>query len=101
MFIADWARANNTKNRVVIPPSTGKKVAVVGSGPAGIAVAGDLAKKGHEVTIFEAFHKAGGVLLYGIPEFRLSKDIVAYEIEQLESLFYNMTNKFTHVVHNL
>jgi glutamate synthase (NADPH/NADH) small chain len=86
MFIADWARTNNVKNRVVIPPSTGKRVAIVGSGPAGIAAAGDLAKKGHEVTIFEAFHKAGGVLLYGIPEFRLSKDIVAYEIEQLEAL---------------
>ena len=86
MFIADWARTNNIKNKILIPTPTGKKVAVVGSGPAGIAVAGDLAKKGHEVTIFEAFHKAGGVLLYGIPEFRLSKDIVAYEIEQLESL---------------
>ena len=86
MFIADWARTNNIKNKFKIPSSTGKRVAVVGSGPAGIAVAGDLAKKGHEVTIFEAFHKAGGVLLYGIPEFRLSKDIVAYEIEQLESL---------------
>ncbi len=86
MFIADWARTNNVKNSVEIPPSTDKKVAVVGSGPAGIAVAGDLAKKGHEVTIFEAFHKAGGVLLYGIPEFRLAKNVVAYEIEQLESL---------------
>ena len=86
MFIADWARANNIKAKFNIPPSTGKKVAVVGSGPAGIAVAGDLAKKGHDVTIFEAFHKAGGVLLYGIPEFRLAKDIVAYEIEQLEAL---------------
>ena len=86
MFIADWARAHNVKGKFDIPPSTGKKVAVVGSGPAGIAVAGDLAKKGHEVTIFEAFHKAGGVLLYGIPEFRLSKDIVAYEVEQLEDM---------------
>jgi glutamate synthase (NADPH/NADH) small chain len=86
MFIADWARANNIKAKFDIPKSTGKKVAVVGSGPAGIAVAGDLAKKGHDVTIFEAFHKAGGVLLYGIPEFRLAKDIVAYEIEQLISL---------------
>ncbi len=86
MFIADWARAHNVKAKFDIPPSSGKRVAVVGSGPAGIAVAGDLAKKGHEVIIFEAFHKAGGVLLYGIPEFRLAKDIVAYEIEQLESL---------------
>ncbi len=86
MFIADWARAHNVKAKFDIPPSTGKRVAVVGSGPAGIAVAGDLTKKGHEVTIFEAFHKAGGVLLYGIPEFRLAKDIVAYEIEQLENM---------------
>ncbi|RLA77412.1 MAG: glutamate synthase (NADPH), homotetrameric [Epsilonproteobacteria bacterium] len=86
MFIADWARAHNIKNRVEIPPSSGKKVAVVGSGPAGITVAGDLAKKGHDVTIFEAFHKAGGVLLYGIPEFRLSKEIVEHEIQQLLEL---------------
>ncbi len=86
MFIADWARAHGVKNRVVIPPKTGKKVAVVGSGPAGITVAGDLAKKGHDVTVFEAFHKAGGVLLYGIPEFRLAKDIVEYEIQQLQDL---------------
>lgn len=86
MFIADWARAHGVKNKVEIPPSTGKKVAVVGSGPAGITVAGDLAKKGHDVTIFEAFHKAGGVLLYGIPEFRLAKDIVEYEIQQLQEL---------------
>ena len=90
MFIADWARENNVVNEVKIPPSTGKKIAVVGSGPAGITVAGDLAKKGHEVTIYEAFHKAGGVLLYGIPEFRLAKDIVDYEIEQLEKLGVNI-----------
>jgi len=86
MFIADWARAHGVKNKVVIPPKSGKRVAVIGSGPAGITVAGDLAKKGHDVTIFEAFHKAGGVLLYGIPEFRLAKDIVEYEIEQLQEL---------------
>jgi len=86
MFIADWARAHGVKSKVTIPKSSGKKVAVIGSGPAGITVAGDLAKKGHDVTIFEAFHKAGGVLLYGIPEFRLAKDIVAYEIEQLQNL---------------
>ncbi|MEA3331017.1 MAG: NADPH-dependent glutamate synthase [Campylobacterota bacterium] len=86
MFIADWARAHNVKAKFDIPSSSGKKVAVVGSGPAGITVAGDLAKKGHAVTIFEAFHRAGGVLLYGIPEFRLAKDIVAYEIQQLQDL---------------
>ena len=86
MYIADWARKNEIKNEVEIAKSTGKKVAVVGSGPAGITVAGDLAIKGHEVTIYEAFHKAGGVLLYGIPEFRLAKDIVDYEIDQLKAL---------------
>ena len=86
MFIADWARESGVTNEVQIAPPTGKKVAVVGSGPAGITVAGDLAKKGHEVTIYEAFHRAGGVLLYGIPEFRLSKSIVDYEIEQLQAL---------------
>ncbi|NEW59799.1 NADPH-dependent glutamate synthase [Sulfurovum sp. bin170] len=86
MFIADWARSTGVKNEVEIAPSTGKKIAVVGSGPAGITVAGDLAIKGHDVTIYEAFHRAGGVLLYGIPEFRLAKDIVDYEIDQLREL---------------
>jgi glutamate synthase (NADPH/NADH) small chain len=86
MYIADWARENGVKNKVEIAPPTGKKVAVIGSGPAGITVAGDLAIKGHDVTIYEAFHRAGGVLLYGIPEFRLAKDIVDYEIDQLKAL---------------
>ncbi len=85
-FAADWERGTGG---VFIPdkaPSTGKKVAVVGSGPAGLTVAGDLIRKGHEVTIFEALHKAGGVLIYGIPEFRLPKDIVKAEVSYLESL---------------
>ncbi len=86
MFIADWARDSGVKNISDIPNSTGKKVAVVGSGPAGITVAGDLAKKGHEVVMYEALHKAGGVLLYGIPEFRLAKDIVDYELDALKDL---------------
>jgi len=86
MFIADWARENEIKNDIEIAPKTGKKIAVVGSGPAGITVAGDLAVKGYEVTIYEALHRAGGVLLYGIPEFRLAKDIVDYEMEQLKNL---------------
>ncbi len=86
MFIADWARDSGVKNISNIPNPTGKKVAVVGSGPAGITVAGDLAKKGHEVVIYEALHKAGGVLLYGIPEFRLAKDIVDYELDALKDL---------------
>ena len=85
-FVADWERENGTG---ALPPkadSTGKKVAVVGSGPAGLTVAGDLIAKGHEVTVFEAFHKPGGVLVYGIPEFRLPKDIVAQEVNFLERL---------------
>jgi glutamate synthase (NADPH/NADH) small chain len=85
-FAADWER---TKGEVTIPekaPATGKKVAVVGSGPAGLTLAGDLILKGHEVTIFEALHKTGGVLIYGIPEFRLPKDIVQSEVNYLERL---------------
>lgn len=82
-FCADWERENSTGE---LPPKeepTGKKVAVVGSGPSGLTVAGDLIVKGHEVTVFEAFHKPGGVLVYGIPEFRLPKDIVAEEVNFL------------------
>jgi len=85
-FAADWER---DKGVVAIPdkaPSTGEKVAVVGSGPAGLTLAGDLILKGHEVTIFEALHKSGGVLIYGIPEFRLPKDIVQAEVNYLERL---------------
>ncbi len=84
-FAADYHLINNeTKSVVVI--SNGKKVAVIGSGPAGLTCAGDLAKLGYKVTVFEAFHIAGGVLVYGIPEFRLPKDIVAKEIEGLKAL---------------
>jgi glutamate synthase (NADPH) small chain len=85
-FAADHERAHGTG---ALPPKaapTGKRVAVVGSGPAGLTVAGDLIAKGHEVTVFEAFHKPGGVLLYGIPEFRLPKEIVAQEVHFLERL---------------
>jgi glutamate synthase (NADPH/NADH) small chain len=85
-FAADLERE---KGEVFIPeraPTTGKKVAVVGSGPAGLTVAGDLILKGHEVTIFEALHKTGGVLIYGIPEFRLPKAIVQAEVNYLEQL---------------
>ena len=85
-YAADWERANGTGE---LPPKqapTGKKVAVVGSGPSGLTVAGDLIVKGHDVTIYEAFHKAGGVLVYGIPEFRLPKEIVAQEVNFLERL---------------
>ena len=84
-FAADWDMKNG-KNEVVKPESNGHKVAVIGAGPAGLTCAGDLAKKGYEVTIFEAFHNAGGVLVYGIPEFRLPKAIVQKEVEGLEKM---------------
>ncbi|KJS00400.1 MAG: dihydropyrimidine dehydrogenase [Desulfobulbaceae bacterium BRH_c16a] len=85
-FCADYERENGTGELPPKAPPTGKKIAVVGSGPSGLTVAGDLIVKGHEVTIFEAFHKAGGVLVYGIPEFRLPKAIVAQEVNFLERL---------------
>jgi glutamate synthase (NADPH/NADH) small chain len=85
-FVADWSRENNidlNKRK----DSNGKKVAVIGSGPAGLSCAGDLAKLGYEVTIFEALHEPGGVLVYGIPEFRLPKDtVVKHEIENVKKL---------------
>lgn len=84
-FVADYHMANVAPAKVEIEKN-GKKVAVVGSGPAGITCAGELIKKGYEVTVFEALHKAGGVLSYGIPEFRLPKDLVAKEIESVEKL---------------
>ena len=82
-YVADWAREHRDQLPQVPPQPTGKRVAVVGSGPAGLTAAGQLAKRGHEVTIYEALHKAGGVLVYGIPEFRLPKKIVAQEVERL------------------
>jgi len=85
-FVADWERENGKGD---LPPKakpTGKRVAVVGSGPSGLTVAGDLILKGHDVTIYEAFHKPGGVLVYGIPEFRLPKEIVFSEVNFLERL---------------
>ncbi|MGD8834253.1 MAG: NADPH-dependent glutamate synthase [Desulfobacteraceae bacterium] len=85
-FCADYERENGTGELPPIQPATGKKVAVIGAGPSGLTVAGDLIVKGHDVTIFEAFHKAGGVLVYGIPEFRLPKTIVAQEVNFLERL---------------
>ncbi|MBE7020451.1 MAG: NADPH-dependent glutamate synthase [Ruminococcaceae bacterium] len=85
-FAADWAMKNSTK-KPEKPESNGIKVAVVGAGPASLTCAGDLAKLGYEVTVFEAFHKAGGVLVYGIPEFRLpKKEIVQTEIDKLKAL---------------
>ncbi len=84
-YVADYHMKNNTKPAVK-PESNGHKVAIVGAGPAGLTCAGDLAKKGYEVTVFEALHVAGGVLVYGIPEFRLPKEIVRKEIEGLKAL---------------
>ncbi|MBQ7358662.1 MAG: NADPH-dependent glutamate synthase [Lachnospiraceae bacterium] len=85
-FVADWARENGIKPEGA-KEKKGKKVAVIGSGPAGLTCAGDLAKMGYDVTIFEALHEAGGVLVYGIPEFRLPKQaVVAKEIENVKSL---------------
>ena len=83
-YVADWAREHSDQLPKVTPQPTGKRVAIVGSGPAGLTAAGELAKRGHAVTIFEALHKAGGVLVYGIPEFRLPKQIVAQEVERLQ-----------------
>ena len=85
-FLADWERTRGQSETPAVAAPTGKKVAVVGSGPAGLAAAADLARLGHQVTIFEALHRPGGVLIYGIPEFRLPKAIVAREIQGLERM---------------
>ncbi len=87
-YVADWERANmqSASSLPAQPAPSGKRVAVVGSGPAGLTAAADLAKLGHSVTIFEALHVAGGVLMYGIPEFRLPKDIVQAEVDYVASL---------------
>jgi glutamate synthase (NADPH/NADH) small chain len=82
-FVADWAQANLDQLPKHSPVQTGKRVGIVGSGPAGLTAAGELAHKGHDVTVFEAFHAPGGVLIYGIPEFRLPKDIVQAEVDRL------------------
>lgn len=84
-FVADWHNENQTAAPDA-PQSNGHRVAIVGSGPSGLTCAGDLAKKGYKVTVFEALHTAGGVLVYGIPEFRLPKSIVAKEVDTLKAL---------------
>lgn len=84
-FVADWHREHCTEKPQPAEPN-GKKIAVIGAGPTGLTCAGELAKKGYEVTIYEALHTAGGVLVYGIPEFRLPKDIVKYEIDNLKAM---------------
>ena len=85
-FVADVTAEDTLTSVVTLPAATGKRVAIIGSGPAGLACAADVIRNGHAVTVFEALHEPGGVLIYGIPEFRLPKDIVATEIESLERL---------------
>lgn len=95
-FIADWEREQGQYDIPEKPVSTGKKIAIVGAGPAGLTVAGDLILLGHQVTVFEALHKPGGVLIYGIPEFRLPKAIVQAEVDYLEKLGVNF--KYNYVI---
>jgi len=85
-YVADWERTQKDIADPIVKPDTGKKVAIVGCGPAGITVAADVRREGHSVTIFEAFHKTGGVLVYGIPEFRLPKKIVQEEVDFLKKM---------------
>jgi glutamate synthase (NADPH/NADH) small chain len=82
-YVADWARTHRDQLTATKAPTSGRSVAIVGSGPSGLTAAGELVRRGHDVTIYEALHKPGGVLVYGIPEFRLPKKIVAQEVERL------------------
>ena len=93
-YVADWERENGKVKFPEIKPDTGKKVAVIGSGPAGLVVAADVRREGHSVTIFEAFHKTGGVMTYGIPEFRLPKSIVKSEIDTLLKIGVEIKTNF-------
>ena len=85
-YVADWECAQGGTSAGLNVESTGKKVGIIGAGPAGLTVAADLAKRGHQVTMFEALHVAGGVLMYGIPQFRLPKEIVQGEVDYVKSL---------------
>src|SRR5512136_2073588 len=98
-FLADWERKQGMTGKIEVPPSTGKKVAVVGGGPAGLTVAGDMARLGHKVTVFEALQYCGGVLIYGIPEFRLPKEIVRAEVDYIRRMGVEIHND--HVVGKL
>jgi glutamate synthase (NADPH) small chain len=104
-FVADWERVRGEVATPQLAAPSGHRVAVVGSGPAGLACAAELARFGHEVTIFEALHKPGGVLVYGIPEFRLPKEIVAFEIDNLTRMGVTLRSNFvigkTATVHEL
>ncbi|MBR1871368.1 MAG: NADPH-dependent glutamate synthase [Kiritimatiellae bacterium] len=93
-FCADFERESGAKKNVDVAPPTGKRVAVIGSGPASITVAADVRRAGHDVTMFEAFHKPGGVLVYGIPEFRLPKAIVQNEIDGLKAMGVKIETNF-------
>lgn len=93
-FATDWEREHGIVRAIEIEPPTGKKVAIVGSGPSGLTCAADLARMGHEVTIFEALHDMGGVLVYGIPEFRLPKKIVHEEIDALRKIGVHFSKDF-------
>jgi len=93
-FAADWGRQQNHTDVLEVKPETGKKVAVVGAGPASITVAADVRREGHAVTMFEAFHKPGGVMVYGIPEFRLPKTIVQQEIDSLTEMGVDLHTSF-------
>jgi glutamate synthase (NADPH/NADH) small chain len=93
-YVADWERANGKVTTPAVKSRTGKKVAVIGSGPAGLTVAADTAREGHEVAIFEAFHKPGGVMVYGIPEFRLPKAIVQAEVDILKKMGVRLETNF-------
>jgi glutamate synthase (NADPH/NADH) small chain len=93
-FVADWERENGKVTIPVVKSPTKKRVAVIGSGPAGLTVAADVAREGHEVTILEAFHKPGGVMVYGIPEFRLPKSIVQAEVEILSKMGVTIETNF-------
>jgi glutamate synthase (NADPH) small chain len=85
-YVADWARTHPEAVKLLVSPANGKRVAIVGSGPAGLTAAGELARRGYDVTIYEALHRPGGVLVYGIPEFRLPKKIVDEEVDRLRHL---------------
>lgn len=93
-FVADYERENNLQDIPEIAPATGKKVAIVGSGPAGLAAAADVRRAGHEVVVYEAFHKEGGVMAYGIPEFRLPKSIVEKEVDILRQMGVQFKTNF-------
>jgi glutamate synthase (NADPH/NADH) small chain len=93
-FVSDWEREKGESDSPDVKPETGKKVGVVGSGPAGLTVAADVRREGHAVTVFEAFHKPGGVLMYGIPEFRLPKAIVQQEIDALKGMGVEIRTNF-------